>query len=101
MTSKKTYQILHAVQTVAVIIIGLALLFLIGTCGSLECDVITFEQAIIRLIIGTLIAISCAALCKHLETVEEFMHRNDKLAQERLVARERRRQARWDAYFHD
>jgi len=101
MTSKKTYRIMHAVKTVAAIITGLALLFLIGTCGSLECDVITFEQAIIRLIIGTLIALACTAVSKHLETVEEFMHRNDRLAQERLVARERRRQARWDAYFHD
>ena len=91
MTSKKTYRIMHAVQTVAVIIIGLAFLSLIGTCGSLECDVITFGQADIRFIIGTLIALACTAVYKHLKTIEEFMHRNDRLAQERLVARERRR----------
>lgn len=101
MTSKNTYRIMHAVQTVTVIIIGLAFLFLIGTCGSLECDVITFEQAIIRFIIGTLIALACTAISKHLEAVEEFMRRNDRLAQERIVERERRRQARWNAYFRN
>jgi hypothetical protein len=100
MTSKKTYRIMHAVQTVAVIIISLAFLFLIGTCGSLECDVITFKQAIIRFIIGTLIALACTAVSKHLETVEEFRHRNDDCLQVRLAEHERRRQARWDAYFH-
>lgn len=101
MTSKKTYRIMHTVQTVAAIIIGLAFLFLIGTCGSLECDVITFGQAIIRFIIGTLIALACTAISKHLEAVEEFMRRNDRLAQERIAANERRRQARWNAYFRN
>lgn len=82
---------MHAIQTVAVIVIGLAFLSLIGTCGSLECNVITFGQADRQFIISTLIALACTAVSKRLKTIEEFMHRNDKLAQERLVARERRR----------
>lgn len=101
MTSKKTYRIMHAVQTVAVIIIGLTFFFLIGICGSLECDMITFSQALIRFLIGTLIALACTAVSKHLEAVEEFKHRNDDRLQARLAEHERIRQARWDAYFHD
>lgn len=99
MTSKKTYRIVHTLQTITGIIFGIAMFFLVGTCGSLECDTISLGQALIQLAIGALVAMTFGYAFSRLTKIEESLHKNDAIVQARIENRERRRQEYWNAYF--
>lgn len=100
MTSEKTYRIIHTLQTITGIILGIAMFFLVGTCGSLECDTISLGTAFIRLVVITLVGAPFAYALNYLTEIERSLHENDAIEQERIAARERRRQKQWNAYFH-
>lgn len=100
MTSEKTYRIIHTLQAVTGTIVGISMFLLIGTCGSLECDTISLGTAFIRLIVITLVGAPFAYALNYLTEIERSLREDDAIEQERIAARERRRQKQWNAYFH-
>lgn len=100
MTNEKTYRIIHTLQAVTGTIVGIGMLLLIGTCGSLECDTISLGTAFIRLVVITLVGAPFAYALNYLTEIERSLREDDAIEQERIAARERRRQKQWNAYFH-
>lgn len=100
MTNEKTYRIIHTLQTITGIILGIAMFFLVGTCGSLECDTISLGTAFIRLVVITLVGALFAYALDYLTEIERSLRENDAFEREQIAERERRRQKQWNAYFH-
>lgn len=100
MTSKKTYRIIHMLQAVTGTIVGIGMFMLIGTCGSLECDTISLGTAFIRLVVITLVGAPFAYALDYLTEIERSLREDDAIEQEHIAARERRREKRWNDYFH-
>lgn len=100
MTSEKTYRIIHTLQAVMGTIVGIGMLLLIGTCGSLECDAISLGTAFIRLVVITLVGAPFAYALDYLTKIERSLREDDAFEREQIAERERRRQKQWNAYFH-
>lgn len=100
MTSEKTYRIIHTLQAVTRIIVGIGMFLLIGTCGSLECDTISLGTACIRLVVITLVGAPFAYALNYLTEIERSLREDDAIEREQITERERRRQEQWNAYFH-
>lgn len=100
MTSEKTYRIIHTLQAVTGTIIGIGMFLLIGTCGSLECDTISLGTAFIRGVVIMLVGAPFAYALNYLTEIERSLREDDAIEQERIAARERRREEQWNAYFH-
>lgn len=101
MTSKKTYRIIHTLQAITGTIVGIGMFLLIGTCGSLECDTISLGTAFIRLVVITLVVTLFAYALNYLTEIERSLRENDAIEQERIAARERRREEQWNTYFRN
>lgn len=100
MTSEKTYRIIHTLQAITGTIVGIGMFFLIGTCGSLECDTISLGTAFIRLVVITLVGAPFAYALNYLTETERSLHEDDAIEREQIAERERRRREQWNAYFH-